>query len=141
MGRLDRCTAFLRRLLVFAVLASCGCSQADGSPQVVRPGAEFTLAPGEAAKLPGDSLQVTFEKVKDDSRCPVDAQCVWAGDAVAVISTGQDSYELHVNPQSAQSAIVGGGHVVRLTGLQPSRHSNSQIDPGAYRATLRIDTA
>jgi hypothetical protein len=143
MGRLDHGTAFLRRLLivlVFAVPAGEGCSHADSSPEVVAPGAEFALAPGEAAKLPDDSLHVTFEKVKDDSRCPQGVQCAWEGDAVAVISTGQNSYDLHVNPRSVRSATVG-GHVVRLIGLQPQPRSGSQIDPHAYRAILRIDTA
>src|SRR5262245_22815450 len=57
------------------------------------------LAPGQQATVPGAG-SVRFEGVANDSRCPGDAICVWAGDAIVRIqatSSGSDtsSFELH----------------------------------------------
>ena len=44
----------------------------------------FDLRAGQSAVVPG-GLKVTFDRVVSDSRCPIDAICVWAGEAVIAL--------------------------------------------------------
>ena len=78
-------------LLAIALLA--GCVGAAPSPQP--PAGEdspmhdhapqtVTLGVGERAILM-DGSQLTYLRLVNDSRCPPDVQCVWAGDATIVM--------------------------------------------------------
>ena len=63
------------KLLLILALGACGGS---GQPEVTLP-ADLTLKTGEHRDING--LTVTFVGVKEDSRCPDNARCVWAGNA------------------------------------------------------------
>ncbi len=64
-------------LLVGCLFLMTGCDEVQTSPTSPLD-AEFTLAPGEGRRIEGESVSVTFVGVSGDSRCPVDAICVWA---------------------------------------------------------------
>jgi hypothetical protein len=105
-------------------------------------GDRFTLAPGQTAQVEGAGLQVTFESVTADSRCPVDVTCVWEGDAVVVVSlrpasAGAAQHALHTAgryPAEAQE----GDYRVRLVDLAPARRQGASPGPGDYRATFVV---
>jgi len=65
---------------------------------IVEPGVSFTLAPGQTAAVKGTDTRITFNQVREDSRCPVDVTCVWAGDAKIeiVISRGRAADETRI---------------------------------------------
>jgi len=67
---------------VFAalVVVAAGCATVD-TAIVAKPGVEFNLALGKTAALSGTGYRITFDRVTEDSRCPIDVVCVWAGDA------------------------------------------------------------
>ena len=44
-------------------------------------GEEFTLALGESVGIDQKGTIIAFEKVIDDSRCPMNARCIWEGNA------------------------------------------------------------
>jgi hypothetical protein len=48
-------------------------------------GQEFSLSLGQTATINGQALQITFEDVIEDSRCPSDVTCIWAGRVSCVI--------------------------------------------------------
>jgi len=127
-------------VLVFGVLAGCGAdSGGTKASDGVALGKDFTLAPGQSAKLAKGDLTVTFVKVAGDSRCPQGVNCVWAGDATVTLSSGGSaSYDLHTDAGSAQTVKIS-GHDVKLVGLTPLPRAGSAIAPGDYRATLRIE--
>ncbi|QXJ20365.1 hypothetical protein AGRA3207_001063 [Actinomadura graeca] len=145
-----RLRPFLVTLLIpcAAASAACGSGASAGTgdpdgPATVQPGAVFTLAPGQTARLSGGGLTVRFDGVKNDSRCPTSVDCVWAGDATVTVSvTAGDgrpaARELHVTAPAATTTAVP-GYVVALVGLTPERHSESPVPPGDYRARLRVD--
>ena len=77
--------------------------------------------------------------VADDLRCPADAICITGGNAivhVAVVSGGTEAgYELHTG---TMLPVRHGDVTIALVDLQPYPFSAWPIDPGDYRATLRI---
>jgi hypothetical protein len=101
----------------------------------------FTLAPAEVARIDGTSLQVQFQSVSGDSRCPADAICITGGDAIvhvrAVEGANAGTYELHTGDAS-RARVTHGRYVIALEELQPYPFSSRTIAPGEYRATLSV---
>jgi hypothetical protein len=102
---------------------------------------QFVLAPGEAASIEGTVLRMRFEEVTSDSRCPINALCVWAGEAVVVIRVfdeiGSSRYELHPPGVSRKSATHRNVSI-EVVDLQPVPFGGRPTDPSAYRATFKV---
>jgi len=56
-----------------------------GEPVRVRLGQEFNLRVGQQAAVNGGHFRVRFASVANDSRCPANVTCVWAGNAEVLI--------------------------------------------------------
>jgi len=101
-------------------------------------GQDFDLAPGRSVRV--EDLEVRMERVADDSRCPIDIECLWPGDATVVIDllsvSGETSHELHTARQFGDQ-VTRDDYVVRLVDLlPPRRHAGpKRLD---YRARLRV---
>jgi hypothetical protein len=74
--------ALIFLLMIIAGLVIAGCGSGSGT---VAPGEEFSLKIGESAAIRGEDLEVTFLEVVEDSRCPKNVQCIWAGRAVSLV--------------------------------------------------------
>ncbi len=46
---------------------------------------EFSLSIGQRAFLAGENIELRFKEVAEDSRCPKDVTCVWAGRAICEV--------------------------------------------------------
>lgn len=142
----------IRSVLVFASLAAvaCGSPPGTGSPDLSREppairavlGAPFTLRMGESADVDGHLL-LTALAITEDSRCPIDVVCVWAGDAAVAIrleggTPAGRTDTLHTLPD--RKAKIGyASLVVTFTALDPQPSAvRKTVD---YRATFRVDTA
>lgn len=64
-------------VLLCIVLAVSSCSQLDDVQGFLNE--ELCLSIGQHASVTGEDLAVSFEEVTEDSRCPSDVTCVWAG--------------------------------------------------------------
>lgn len=135
-------------LLAFLVVFACSADTPAGGDSrgelasSVEVGEAFRLAPGQRVRVGDDGLVVGFRGVREDSRCPVDVECVWAGNAevaltVAIGRAGPRTVMLHTD---AEPGAIGIGRLVlRLVGLAPDPVSTSRIDPGAYVATVVVE--
>ena len=70
--------------VVGLVLLLIGCA-GGGGPIKASLGQEFTLAVGQTAEIIGENLSMTFFDVVEDSRCPKNVTCIWAGRVSAVV--------------------------------------------------------
>jgi len=112
-------------------------------PAGPEPGESFVLAIGQRATLDAVHTSVRFLAVSEDSRCPSQVQCVWAGDGAVVLeiaSTGSDAAgdTLHTNPESGPGAVALAGYELTLLGLDPYPETPGEIAPDDYRATLAL---
>jgi len=83
-------------------------------------------------------LSVRFIELVEDSRCPTDTNCVWAGNAkikVEVKKNGR-SQVLTLDTNGPNQTKSAEGYSVRLVGLRPSPRSNIRIDRNGYVATF-----
>ena len=129
----------MRLAVVFLALTLTACNDTPGSPGSPID-QRVVLAPGATTSVPGGTT-VRFEGVTNDSRCPGDAICVWAGDAIVrviVSSSGSASttYELHTFDLKP---VQHNDLTVALETLSPYPFASlGPIKAGDYRATLRI---
>ena len=109
----------------------------------VRPGREFKLKVGRQVTVKGTKLRIRFVTVENDSRCPSDVTCVWAGNAAVrlQLGTGKGSKTVTLNTSKSPS-FVGEteyhGYKVKLVELGPYPRSDRKIAPRDYTATLLV---
>ena len=110
-----------------------------------RLGEEFELRVGEHAGLSDMGLWVAFLGVDGDSRCPLKAMCVWAGDAAVLVETAPfldalsadsrpDTLHTHLDPK----ALDFGSVELVLVRLDPYPEAPSSILSDSYIATFLI---
>jgi len=102
----------------------------------------LTLAAGESAEFFG--VEIGFLAIREDSRCPADVQCVWAGNAAAEISVGPadgrmgPTHPLVLNtgiePQSGEALSTR----VTLLEVRPEPVSTQPIPPAQYVVRLAV---
>lgn len=132
-------------LSLAALVSAPGGSASSSEARARRLGESFSLAVGESAAIEGESLLVTFLEVKEDSRCPKNATCVWEGDATVRIALqtaagGKRERDLHTSSK-LQGEEAGAGYSVRLVALAPMPVAGRTIEQSEYRATLEVSPA
>lgn len=103
----------------------------------------FELHFGDSVAVGPDGLVVGFEEMVQDSRCPADVTCVWAGDAEAALfaeypTIGVDRFSLHTHRDFDQEIQKD---IWLITLLQVSPYpqlANVPIDPDDYRVKLVV---
>ncbi|MET0647133.1 MAG: hypothetical protein ABW208_10970 [Pyrinomonadaceae bacterium] len=113
--------------------------------QTARVGREFKVKVGRVVTLDGGSLRLRFARVTEDSRCPVDVDCVWAGNAEVLLEVsarggrGRKSLTLNTNA-GGERASEGryGRYTIRLVDLSPQPRSKRKLPAPQYTATLLV---
>lgn len=112
-------------------------------PSDVPSPARIQLAPGQEIVVDG-VLGLRFVGVEEDSRCPIDAVCVWQGNAavrIALSRPGIPEVSALLNTSVEPTGAEFGGYRIRLEELSPLPRSTSSIPPASYSATIRIEQA
>ncbi len=81
-----------------------------------------TVQRGEQRSAAGGKLKVRFIGVTEDSRCPVGATCVWAGNAkvkIELIRRHKAPKVIELNTGLDPRALVVGGYEIKLTAVTP----------------------
>ena len=130
----------MRFAVVFLALTFTACATGSMNGPAGPVDLRVVLAPGQQTAVPGAGT-IRFEGVANDSRCPGDAICVWAGDAtvrvVVTVSGGiASSYELHTFDLKPVQHL---DTTITLEALSPYPFaSKGPIPPADYRVTLKI---
>jgi hypothetical protein len=127
----------LLRILVVACTSgwACGSMTAPSAP-VDR---QIVLAPGQTINISEAAVSIRFEGVQEDSRCPGDATCVWAGDAVVGLEVdGRGVRAAHQLHTYEKRGVRHESLTITLMELSPYPFVSRPIQPGDYRATIRV---
>jgi hypothetical protein len=131
-------------LLVFG---GCASPSHPGDPGNVTPGVqvqtgrEFDIAVGQTVEVQGTPMTIRFSGVAEDSRCPVDVQCVWAGNAIVrltISTSGGTATDASLNTTLDPKSTTASGYTIRLAALKPVPRSGTTIPASAYVATLEV---
>ena len=104
------------------VLAFLACTSVE-NVITATPDQTFSLPVGKTAAVAGSPSRITFTRVTEDSRCPINAVCVWAGDAKIELTLTRNGEPvvtgiLSLSPENNEAHLAD--LVVRLVGLAPA---------------------
>ena len=116
-------------VLIMMSLAAC-------SPQPeaisVKLGQEFSLMPNQSVSIGSESLELRFQEVINDSRCPVGVTCVWEGEVSCLVDItymGSTSGIVLTQRGSGQSVSSFKDYYIRFQAFNPRwDHTTAKID-------------
>jgi|GEM_PF-402835 len=122
---------------------STGFAQSAGHPVTLA--YPFKLSVNQTAYLSPADIIFRFVNVTEDSRCPSDVQCIWAGQVSILVeysraSTGEElgSFTLTLGSSNVNASAAIEGYLVKLARVDPYPVSTVQIHPSEYVSTLFI---
>ncbi|MFZ1742794.1 MAG: hypothetical protein WAT93_08060 [Pontixanthobacter sp.] len=139
-------------LAPLAISSCAGFAQSsqDSQPAGIECESSCTVALGQRAEF--GALWVRPIEVLEDSRCPSDVQCVWAGRILLRVEFGNNAASDVIDPRpetESSEMEIGSDNPVQIFGnsftienVSPGNTSTaSPIRPEDYRFTIRIEKA
>ncbi len=101
---------------------------------------EFELAVHQTAQITAEHISVTFQQVLEDSRCPIDVTCIWAGLAEVSLRVAVSGHEreLSLSTSPTDNSAVFENYTFWLIGVRPVPRANQDIDSSAYFVTVMV---
>jgi hypothetical protein len=92
---------------LFLIILLAACRKDSASPTEMihsHLGEPFDLKIGESVSIKNEQLNFQFVNVPEDSRCPLGAMCIWAGNASVVLKIFDvmDTVNTFLNPKGVQ---------------------------------------
>ena len=125
----------------------CACSKQEsalkltGIAKQIQLNDTITLMLGDSAVLKSENLLLTFLGVPEDSRCPIDAVCIWGGDAKVMfrVETLEKiiALDLHTASDYKNSKIVG-NYLINLISVKPHRKKEENVKKEDYQVRILI---
>jgi hypothetical protein len=143
-------TRFWKSGLIALLMAVCGACQSNRPPappeqQELASPAEVTLRVGEATSV--DNVDIRFSSVLEDSRCPSDVQCIWAGNGRVSLAVGPrrgtqgPTEQVLLNTYEGDKTRESWGLRVTLVDLTPAPKSVQSIPLERYVARMKVEAA
>ena len=126
---------------VALLLGLAGCSYTPSDTVITSLSKEFDLHAGQQATIGSEHFSITFLNVVEDSRCPDNARCIWAGNgeiAVRVNYVRLAPLDTTLNTYLQPHSVSFGYFTIELLKLSPYPHAPTTIDPDDYVATLKV---
>ena len=105
-------------------------------------GEPFSIYMGKPVTVGSIDLRFAFIDVSEDSRCPSDVVCIWAGQIVVLVALevgGDDLYSENLTVGQGAAAVVDiGGYLVEAVSVAPYPVSTKTIAPSDYILTLKV---
>ncbi len=98
---------------------------------------EGIIGVGETKLLKG--IKITLNSVVQDSRCPVDAECMEGGAITANVTFMSDTDKETFNMPSDEVPRAFDAWQVSIIGVRPSRISAKDPDPSSYEVIFRVE--
>ncbi len=112
------------------------CPEVVSAPAPVATTDDIVLGVGQKGKVGG--LNITVNSFVSDSRCPIDVQCIWAGEfKVNVMLLGATKIENRVM-SSVDEPYTFDGHRISITSVTPAPKSTTKITANEYRITFQV---
>ncbi|OPB87141.1 MULTISPECIES: hypothetical protein [Elizabethkingia] len=125
-------------LLGLSALSSCKATSNTSYTE----GPVITLKMGEEKSLQKEKLKIKFVDVPEDSRCPMNARCIWIGNARIKLKVNNQTLILDTQDMPdrkyAKTQILG-GYRYTLESIQPDRVTNIELKKSDYSISVRVE--
>jgi hypothetical protein len=133
----------MRKLILVLILTfvSGTCFQAAARANQQQ---QLSVRIHQQKRLARRDLTVRFVSLVEDSRCPVDTNCVWAGNAkikILAIRRNGSSRIFELNTNLKPQIVTYAGYQFKLIDLTPKPATNIRINPNGYTATFSVSKA
>jgi hypothetical protein len=133
-------------LLLFPILLFFSCTE---DPECIDTaiGEEITIQVFDSATYCNENLSITFNTYPNDSRCPSDVTCIWAGFVEVELSVnlkGKDTVlKLSTEPNISGIPVQAnvGDYSIKLIDVIPYPATNIRIDPNQFKVILLVEKA
>jgi len=103
--------------------------------------AEFQLKFNQTAVIRSEALEIKFLNITEDSRCPSDVVCIWAGQATAIIGIlkgdrNLGNFNLTIGANENLAVKNFDGYSIKLIKVEPYPISTLKIELSEYTAVL-----
>ena len=118
--------------LLFVLAIGVLPAQAAGKPETLR------VQVNKEKRFAKSRIFVRFVELVEDSRCPTDTNCVWAGNAkikIRVRANGR-SHDLTLDTNGPKQSATAEGYSIKLVSLTPTPRSDIRINRNGYVATF-----
>jgi hypothetical protein len=127
---------------IIVILGFIWLSVASTDPAKTLIDKEFSLGIGQTANIDGEKLVIKFKAVVEDSRCPVNVVCVWAGNGKVefeILDIDGQNKTVTLNTEEEPRVTILKEHILKLISLNPPRIDGVSISPGDYSVTLLVE--
>jgi hypothetical protein len=96
---------------------------------------------GQQKRVANGKVRITFISVTEDSRCPINAKCIWAGNAkvkIQVSVRGGETKTFVLNTNGGDHAGTADAFRVQLEDLTPGKQTSRPLRQRDYRVTLSV---
>lgn len=141
----------LRRasILILPLILILGCSESKNTlpePETNpthKLDAQIRLMINQNLTIESEGLSVKLLKITEDSRCPSDVTCIWAGQVGVLIDVSQNGKDLgNINlilgPDKKLAEKKINGYLIRLVEVSPFPISTKKIETSDYVITITI---
>ncbi len=115
--------------------SECPQSQVTSKPESAT--GDIVLSVGQSKKV--GTLSLTLDSIAEDSRCPSDVQCIWAGRVAVKLSFSNDTKSESVNLSLNQDPYLFENYSIKVVSVEPAPKSDKDISAGEYRVTISVD--
>jgi hypothetical protein len=128
-------------IILAVVLSVSGC--ADTSDRIeVSLGQEFSLSIKQSAFIKEENLEIEFEEVIEDSRCPWEVTCVWEGRVSLSVEINvndvSDNIELSQSGLTDRSVLATHAGYQFTYKVEPYPEADKTISVDEYRLLLVV---
>jgi hypothetical protein len=98
----------------------------------------LVLKPGQTGTV--GQLSLTFNSLVQDSRCPIDVECIQAGAVNTNVTLAVPGFKQTRNMPSDEVPLEFHGYKISIINIEPSRRSGQEIPGGLYVITFHIES-
>lgn len=126
----------MKSVLLYLLLMIFSSCQSSLTHDLYNYGDEFVLGLGDEERIGSEKVSVKFVDVLEDSRCPSNVTCVWAGNGKVQLRFAQDNIQLntYLKPHEATLGDVN----IQLLSLDPYPEHPRQFEKDDYKVRLLI---
>ena len=132
----------VRAVALSFLWSAAGYAEGSGEAGKVALEESFPLSVGQSTVVDGAALEIGFQAVISDSRCPKGEVCIWEGDATVCIwvqpaAGRKEKFVLHTSSKGPTVTDLGDWSI-RLVSLDPYPITGRSILQADYVVTLQV---